>query len=88
MTVRSWEASRRSITGPVFDARVERVERVRRVFSAADGLPNLDEVIVWVDHFGQFDGEYRAFVDINVNRRWTLQRLDEGPWKILSLDHL
>ena len=85
-----WERSRRLIMGEVYDARVERVERVRRVLehSAGNGLPNVDEVVVWVDHYGLFDGEYRTFQNTTVHRQWVLQRLDEGPWRITSIQGL
>jgi hypothetical protein len=85
-----WERSRRLIMGEVYDARVERVERVQRVLERDrdNGLPNVDQVVVWVDHYGLFDGEYRAFQNVNVHRKWVLQRLDEGPWKITSIQGL
>jgi hypothetical protein len=85
-----WERSRRLIMGEVFDARVERVELVKRVLerSAENGLPNVDQVVVRVDHYGLFDGEYRTFQNVNVHRQWLLQRLDEGPWRITSIQGL
>jgi hypothetical protein len=85
-----WEHSRRLIMGDVYDARIDEIEQPRRVLTrdAANGLPNVDEVVVWVDHYGLFDGEYRTFQNINVNRRWVLQRLDDGPWKIVSAQNL
>jgi len=85
-----WERSRRLIMGEVYDARVEKVEKVRRVLerSPENGLPNVDQVLVWVDHYGLFDGEYRTFQNINVRREWVLQRLDEGPWRITSIQSL
>ena len=85
-----WERSRRLIMGEVYDARVERVGTVRRVLERTDdnGLPNVDQVVVWVDHYGLFDGEYRTFQNVNVHREWVLQRLDEGPWRITSVQSL
>ena len=85
-----WERSRRLITSEVYDARVERVERVTRVLERTgdNGLPNVDQVVVWVDHYGLFDGEYRTFQNVNVHRQWVLQRLDEGPWRITSIQGL
>jgi len=85
-----WERSRRLIMGEVYDARVERVEQPKRVLAhtADNGLPNVDQVIVWVDHYGLFDGEYRTFQNVNVHRQWVLQRLDEGPWRITSIQGL
>ena len=62
--------------------------KVEHVIHAENGLPNVDQVVVWVDHYGLFDGEYRTFQNVNVRRRWVLQRLDEGPWKITSIQGL
>jgi hypothetical protein len=76
--------------GEVYDARVETVEKVQRVLErdADHGLPSVDQVVVWVDHYGLFDGEYRTFQNINVRRRWVLQRLDDGPWRITTIQSL
>jgi len=85
-----WERSRRLIMGEVHDARVERVERARRILSrdVDNGLPDVDQVVVWLDHFGLFDGEHRAYQNVNVHRRWVLQRLDDGPWRIVSIQSI
>jgi hypothetical protein len=76
--------------GEVHDARVCSVERVRRILAqdAGTGVPDVDQVVVWLDHYGLFDGEHRVFQNVNVNRRWILQRLDGGPWRIVSLQNL
>lgn len=88
--MRVWERSRRLIEGEVYDARVSRVERPRVLLEANPELdvPKVDQLRIYVDHFGKFDNEYRAFANVNVNRRWRLQRLDNGPWKIADLQHL
>jgi len=39
--------------------------------------PDVDEVDVFVDHYELEDGKYRSFLDVNVRRKWTLQRLNE-----------
>ncbi|HKU49126.1 MAG TPA: hypothetical protein VJP79_04185 [Nitrososphaera sp.] len=83
-----WEQSRKNILGEVLDARVERVEQVKRVLERSSDLPEVEQVRVWVDHFGKFDSEVRAFKNLYVNREWLLQRLDGGPWKIVTLQHL
>jgi hypothetical protein len=85
-----WERSRRLIMGEVYDARVERVEKTRRVIerTADNGLPAVDQVVVWVDHYGLFDGEYRTFQNVNIHRQWVLQRLDDGPWRITNIQSL
>ncbi len=87
---RVWEHSRQLLEGDVYDARISRVERPRVILEANPDLdvPKVEQLRVYVDHFGKFDGEYRAFANVNVNRRWTLQRLDDGPWKIADLQHL
>ncbi len=88
MFTREWDRSRFLIMGEVHDARVHRVERVRRILErdAGAGLPQVEQAVVWVDHDGLFDGEHRGFQ--NVNRRWVLERLDQGPWRIVSIQSL
>ena len=90
MFAMDWERSRRLIMGELHDARVSHVDRIRRVLlhDAATGLPDVDQAVVWVDHYGLFDGEHRVFQNVNVNRRWVLQRLDDGPWRIVSIQNL
>ena len=44
----------------------------------------VEEVRLTVDHVGLFDGEYRAFNDVNTHRDWTMQRVNGGPWRIAS----
>ncbi|WP_148701934.1 hypothetical protein [Candidatus Nitrososphaera evergladensis] len=82
-----WERSRQVIVGMVYDVRVDKVGRIRRIVKSdpKTNLPSVDEVVVFLDHYGLFDGEYRTFLNLNVHRRWTLQRLNEGPWKITSV---
>ncbi len=90
MFASSWDLSRRCITGKVYDVRVSHLEKVRRVFARADGngLPDVDQVVAWIDHYGLFESEYRTFQQAGVNRRWVLQRLDGGPWKIVTIQSL
>lgn len=82
--VRPWEESRRRILDDVWDVRVAEVEPPRvRVVGSGDGLvPRVEEVVVWVDHVGRFDDGFRTFSKVGFQRRWTLQRLDDGPWRI------
>ena len=84
----AWEQSRRLISGRVCDVRVDKISTIRRIIEKDDGvgLPAVDEVDVFVDHYElREDGKYRTFLDVNVRRKWTLQRLDEGPWKITTV---
>jgi hypothetical protein len=88
--ISAWEYSRKYITSEVYDARVSRVGPVQRLLDKDDGkgLPEADQVHVFVDHYGLFGNEYRSFVNMNVNRMWTLQRLNNGPWRIINIEHL
>ena len=82
--VRPWEESRRRILDDVWDLQVAEVEPLRvRVTGSGDGMvPRVEEVVVWVDHVGRFDDGFRTFSKVGFHRRWTLQRLDDGPWRI------
>lgn len=90
-----WSNSRRLITSTVYDARVCKVSPITRVIQKDEkaGISSVDEVTVWIEHVGKFDisktqHEYRVFTNVNVKRSWTLQRIDDGPWKIVSQGHL
>jgi hypothetical protein len=86
----AWEYSRRFIMSEIYDAHIGRVGPVRRILhkDESKGLPDVDEVYVFVDHYGLVENKYRSFVNMNVNRKWSLQRLNDGPWKITSVQHL
>lgn len=85
-----WERSRRLILEEVYDARVVEVSPVYLLTEAIpeSEIPKVEEAIVYIDHIGQIDGTYRSFVNSKVRRKWTLQRLDNGPWKITEFRHL
>lgn len=87
---REWGEARKQIQDAVYDVRVARVDRVRTLREPGldDGGPAVDQVDVFVDHVGFVDGEYRTFVDTRVHRRWRLQRLDGGPWRVSELRRL
>ncbi len=87
---REWGEARRQILDYVYDARVASVGRVRTLRPAGleDGGPAVEQVDVFVDHVGRFDGEYRTFTDVRVHRRFRLQRLDGGPWRVADLRRL
>lgn len=81
-----WIRSRRLLLDRVLDTRVRWVDEPRVIIRGdeAPGLPRIDQVTVEVDHVGQFDGETRVFSSIDVHRQWTLQRRNDGPWRIAS----
>lgn len=79
-----WIRARRLLEKAVCDVRVVCADPVRMVIApdAFEGAPLIERTTVEVDHIGLFDGEYRAFKDINVTRLWPMQRRDGGPWRI------
>ncbi len=85
-----WEQSRRSILGKVYAASVVWTGDPRTIMTGQEfpGAPLLEEVDVEIEHTGLFDGEYRTFSDVTVNRLWQLQRLNGGPWRISSVQNL
>jgi len=87
----AWEQSRRLISDRVYDVRVDKINTARRILQKDDefGFPDIDEVDVFVDHYELSEnGKYRTFLDVNVRRKWTLQRLDEGPWRITTVQRI
>lgn len=84
---RFWEDARRRIEERVYDIRVAWTGDVQ-VLSQGDeydGAVRLEEVEALVDHVGLLDGDYHAFDDVTVNRRWVLQRRAGGPWRVASI---
>jgi len=83
----AWEAARRVIMKDVYDVRVDRVSAVRRLFDADAkvGVPLVDQVVAYLDIFGRFDDEYRSFNHFTVHRRRVLQRISNGPWRIVEI---
>jgi hypothetical protein len=87
---RDWEFSRKLINNQVYDARVGRVSPVRVLSQGTpDGkIPKIEQVTVFIFHIGFFNGEYKAFSDLSVQRLWRLQRINGGPWRIVESNHL
>lgn len=86
----AWEQSRRLISDKVYDIRVDKTGPIRRKIIQKNSemqWPDIDEIDVFVDHYGleEGDGKYRSFLDVTVKRKWTMQRLDEGPWRIVTI---
>lgn len=85
-----WEKSRKQVLNVVYDARVIYSNPIKTVVQANRdiGLPHVEQVKVIVDHIGKFDGQYSSISNLYVHRRWILQRLEGGPWKIRELQGL
>ena len=83
----AWEDARKHIMQEVYDARVDRVGKVRRLFDAdpQTGAPAVDQVVAFLDIVGSFDGEYRSFNHFTVHRRRVLQRVAGGPWRLVEI---
>lgn len=82
----AWIRSRRHALATICDVRVVWVSepRVLQRGDEYEGAPRIEQVEAELDHVGLFDGEHRAFNSIDVNRLWTLQRRDDGPWRVSS----
>lgn len=81
-----WERSRRQITGDIYDARVIHSAPPETLIEEDKdlGIRRVEQAKVIVDHVGKFGDAYRSLSNINVHRKWILQRLNDGPWKILE----
>lgn len=86
----AWEQSRKQILGDIYDARVLEVSSVKKVLNeeAELGIPNVEQVQVIIDHVGKIEGNYKSVSNLYVHRKWVLQRLNNGPWKITQLQAL
>jgi hypothetical protein len=51
---------------------------------AFEGAPTVEEVAVLIDHIGRFEEGDRVFCMTGLNRMWSLQRVDGGPWRLAS----
>ncbi len=85
-----FEAGRRSFATRLYDARVVWRSEIEVIVDGTQfpGAPRLEQVEVEIEDIGSYDGEYRAFNDVTVNRLWYLQRLNGGPWRISSIQHI
>ncbi|MCI0396714.1 MAG: hypothetical protein L0332_32440 [Chloroflexi bacterium] len=89
-----WDQSRRRLLDDVYAVEVAGVSPARIVYDAAAqsagragagaGPRLVEEVRILVNHVGRFGDEYRTFAGYNLHRKWTLERLDDGPWRITS----
>jgi hypothetical protein len=53
-----------------------------------EGAPRVESVDLIMDHIADVGGEHRVVNGTEVNRLWTLQRRDGGPWRITSRNGL
>lgn len=83
---RDWVRARRLILGDVYDLNVVDVGLVHRLTKGDEfpGAPKIEEVDVEVEAVGKFPEGYRPFNDVRVNRVWKLQRVNGGPWRIVT----
>jgi hypothetical protein len=81
-----WVRSQRRMLETVCDVRVVWVDDARVVQKGDEypGAPRIEQAGAELEHIGDFDGEFDAFNGSEVNRLWTLQRRNGGPWRITS----
>ena len=81
-----WIRSQRRMLDTVCDVRVVWIDnpRVLQIGDEYPGAPGMEQVDAELEHIGLADGEFHAFNGSEVNRLWTLQRRNGGPWRISS----
>ena len=81
-----WIRSQRRVLDTVCDVRVVWVDdpQVLQRGDEYPGAPRIEQVGAEIEHIGTFDGAFHAFNGSEVNRQWTLQRRNGGPWRITS----
>ncbi len=81
-----WEQSRKQIVNDIYDVRVIYTGPVMTVIEPDkdQGIPHVEQVKVILDHIGLIGDRYRSVSNINVHRKWILQRMNGGPWKIVE----
>jgi hypothetical protein len=92
-----WDKSRQRVLTDVHDVEVGSVSEPTIVYDAAQ-MPSdvsdpedpkiVKEVQILMNHVGLFETGYRTFASSTLKRKWTLQRLDDGPWRIISAQGL
>lgn len=85
-----WERTRRWLSQRVADVCVTWVDDVYLV-SSADAFPGAQKIEateVEVEHRGVFEGRTHAFMNTGLNRRWPMQRIDGGPWRIARAQNI
>lgn len=82
-----WSSARAAILSRIYDVVVVWRDEQRDALSGADfpGAPRIEEVTLEVDHVGRGeDGAYHGITEAGLQRRWILQRMDSGPWRIAT----
>jgi hypothetical protein len=82
-----WIRSRRTILDSVFDVRIAYLGDVEQIMTGTEfkGAPVIEQTYFELDHVGRFDNAYFSFGNINVHRVWRLQRINNGPWRIATI---
>jgi hypothetical protein len=88
----AWQKARQRVLDDVYDIEIARIGPVSKVFDADDQpssghgvapIPRIvQQVTIVVNHIGRDGDEYRTFGGSFLHRKWQLQRLDDGPWRI------
>ena len=89
---RVWDEARRRLLDDVYAVQVSAISAPQFAYRLVDQPEEnariapepkvVEEVTAEVDHVGRVGDEFRTFAGFRLHRRWRLQRLDNGPWRI------
>lgn len=83
----TWEWTRRMLSNEVYDMQVVWCDDIKVVTTGQEyqGAPRIESVLMLADFVGRAeDGSYRSYMASGVQKWWYLQRVDQGPWRVLS----
>lgn len=82
-----WEDARRKVMELVCDVRIVWTDEVEDLVKGTEfsGAPRIQQTFIEVDHLKQLpDGTFRSFMKMGLAPIWKLQRIGEGPWRIVT----
>jgi hypothetical protein len=87
-----WDRSRKLLLEDVYGLEVASVSAPQVLYDASrqplgrvDPSPRTVEgVRATINHIGRFGDEFRTFAGAILRRKWRLERLDDGPWRITT----
>ena len=84
----AWTSARHEILGRAADVRVSWVDNPVAVVSGKEfeGAPRIEEVLIEVEHLRVKDTVFQVFQAVGYTRFWTLQRINDGPWRVTSVN--
>jgi hypothetical protein len=83
----TWEDGRRKILESVCDVAIVWIDDMQTLATGDEfeGAPRVEQIFIEVDHVRCLeDGSFRTFSQLGLCPIWTLQRIDDGPWRITT----